>query len=136
MGLPGAHQGEARHLANYLDAWFPILASVHGRVVIMDGFAGRGVYAGGSPGSPIIALRRLLGHSFMPKSMPTGRRAGVGRQRGRHCISSNRRLPPTRRTRGRLRIDGLADDAVRGIPFLRTVVGVDHSPEPYQWCQQ
>lgn len=55
----------AKHaiLANYLDAWYPILASTRGRILYLDGFAGRGRYAGGEPGSPIIALDRLLGHS-------------------------------------------------------------------------
>jgi three-Cys-motif partner protein len=60
---------EAKHaiFANYLDAWFPILATGHGRVLVLDGFAGRGVYNDGSPGSPIIALSRLLGHSAWPR---------------------------------------------------------------------
>jgi three-Cys-motif partner protein len=56
---------EAKHdiLGNYLDAWYPILASGYGRVLFIDGFAGRGVYNDGSPGSPIIAMGRLLNHS-------------------------------------------------------------------------
>jgi three-Cys-motif partner protein len=60
---------EAKHdiLGHYLDAWYPILASGHGRVLVLDGFAGRGVYNDGSPGSPIIALDRLLKHSAWPR---------------------------------------------------------------------
>lgn len=56
---------QAKHaiLANYLDAWYPILASTRGRILYLDGFAGRGRYRGGEPGSPIIALDRLLNHS-------------------------------------------------------------------------
>lgn len=56
---------KAKHaiLANYLDAWYPILASTRGRILYLDGFAGRGRYDGGEPGSPIIALDRLLCHS-------------------------------------------------------------------------
>ncbi|MGU3643880.1 three-Cys-motif partner protein TcmP [Microbacterium sp. C23T] len=55
----------AKHqlLAQYLDAWFPILATHNKRVVFFDGFAGPGVYAGGEPGSPEIALSHLLDHA-------------------------------------------------------------------------
>ena len=42
--LPSAYQGEAEILAKYLDAWYPIIASWHGRLVFLDGFAGRGRY--------------------------------------------------------------------------------------------
>lgn len=56
----------AKHLLlrNYLNAWFPIL-TIRGQVsqvVFMDGFAGPGVYQGGEPGSPIIALKTLVDH--------------------------------------------------------------------------
>lgn len=50
----------AKHeiLKRYLQAWVPILSL--GRfpeVLYVDGFAGPGIYSGGEPGSPIIALR-------------------------------------------------------------------------------
>jgi three-Cys-motif partner protein len=53
----------AKHeiLRRYLQAWFPILN--HGgfpRVVIIDGFAGPGIYEDGSDGSPLIALKAFL----------------------------------------------------------------------------
>lgn len=56
----------AKHLLlrNYLEAWFPIL-TIRGQVnqvVFLDGFAGPGVYRGGEPGSPIIALTTLVDH--------------------------------------------------------------------------
>ncbi|MBD3757074.1 MAG: three-Cys-motif partner protein TcmP [Microbacterium sp.] len=56
---------QAKHalLAGYLDAWYPILASRNRRIVIIDGFAGPGIYAGGEPGSPRIALERLISHT-------------------------------------------------------------------------
>jgi three-Cys-motif partner protein len=59
----------AKHqiLRHYLNAWFPILGSQHERVVFLDGFAGPGIYDHGEPGSPIIALRTLLEHSFFPR---------------------------------------------------------------------
>ena len=46
----------------------------NGRVVFIDGFAGPGRYVDGEPGSPIIALRSLLEHSYFVGSPPTGRR--------------------------------------------------------------
>lgn len=57
---------EAKHhlLRLYLSAWLPILTSYHGQVTILDGFAGPGEYSGGEPGSPIIAIDTLLGHSY------------------------------------------------------------------------
>jgi three-Cys-motif partner protein len=38
------------------------MASWNGRVIYIDGFAGPGVYQGGEPGSPIIALKAALEH--------------------------------------------------------------------------
>lgn len=49
-------------LRNYLNAWLPILGMTHDRIVFIDGFAGPGEYAGGEPGSPIIAMRTLKEH--------------------------------------------------------------------------
>lgn len=59
---------KAKHqmLAKYLDAWYAILASWHGRIIFLDGFAGRGRYTDGSDGSPLIALQRLLNHRSWP----------------------------------------------------------------------
>ena len=55
----------AKHqlLEHYLKAWYPILGSTEGRIVFLDGFAGPGIYSGGEPGSPIIAIRTLLNHT-------------------------------------------------------------------------
>jgi three-Cys-motif partner protein len=60
---------KAKHdmLASYLGGWFPIMASWNGRLLFLDGFAGRGRYNDGSEGSPLIALRRLLDHRHMPQ---------------------------------------------------------------------
>lgn len=46
----------------YLDRWFPILLSNNGypSATYAEGFAGPGVYIGGEPGSPIIAIDTLL----------------------------------------------------------------------------
>lgn len=54
----------AKHdmLRLYLAAWFPILLRGGFRsVTYAEGFAGPGAYAGGEDGSPIIALRQVVG---------------------------------------------------------------------------
>jgi three-Cys-motif partner protein len=60
---------KAKHqmLSRYLGGWYPILSSWNGRVVFLDGFAGRGRYNDGSEGSPLIALRTLLDHQFFAR---------------------------------------------------------------------
>jgi three-Cys-motif partner protein len=60
---------KAKHdmLARYLGGWFPILSSWNGRVLFLDGFAGRGRYNDGTEGSPLVALRGLLDHRSFPK---------------------------------------------------------------------
>ena len=45
-------------LEKYLGGWLPILGSHHSRLVIIDGFAGRGQYTDGSDGSPVVILRK------------------------------------------------------------------------------
>ena len=54
-------------LARYLDGWYPIMSRWNGRIVFLDGFAGRGRYNDGSEGSPLIALRHLLDHRYFPQ---------------------------------------------------------------------
>lgn len=58
-------QTPGKHLVlrAYLDAWLPILGMRQSRILLIDGFAGPGEYAGGEPGSPIIALRALKEHA-------------------------------------------------------------------------
>ena len=53
---------EAKHkiYRAYLDAWYPILIKKYGVITYAEGFAGCGIYTGGEPGSPVIALQRLL----------------------------------------------------------------------------
>jgi three-Cys-motif partner protein len=54
-------------LGEYLKAWFPILATTSDRCLFIDGFAGPGRYAGGEPGSPLIALGVFLTHVALPR---------------------------------------------------------------------
>jgi len=60
---------KAKHeiLRYYLGAWFPILASVHFRLLYVDGFAGPGEYKGGEDGSPIVALKVARDHALKHK---------------------------------------------------------------------
>jgi three-Cys-motif partner protein len=51
-----------RILRSYLEAWLPIMSSWCPRLVLIDGFAGPGVYAKGEPGSPIHMLNAYLEH--------------------------------------------------------------------------
>ena len=54
----------AKHeiLKKYLQRWFPILNKHNGRIIYIDGFAGPGRYAGGEPGSPLIAIEAAATH--------------------------------------------------------------------------
>ncbi len=60
---------KAKHsiLRRYLHAYYPKLASTRERIDFVDGFAGPGVYTGGEPGSPIIALDALAEHRHLPR---------------------------------------------------------------------
>ncbi|WP_433498587.1 three-Cys-motif partner protein TcmP [Sphaerimonospora sp. CA-214678] len=56
---------KAKHelLRRYLEAWFPILLQgPHARdgITYAEGFAGPGIYKGGEPGSPVVALQVFL----------------------------------------------------------------------------
>ena len=65
---------QAKHklLRFYLEAWFPILSSrSNDHVIFLDGFAGPGIYTEGEPGSPIVALDALIGHSHFSRMSQT-----------------------------------------------------------------
>lgn len=59
----------AKHqiLRQYLAGWFPILGQTRSRILFLDGFAGPGIYAGGEPGSPVVALQVLLDHGYLER---------------------------------------------------------------------
>lgn len=59
----------AKHelLEEYLKRWIPILASAHGAIVYVDGFAGPGEYSKMEPGSPVVALTTAASHKLAPK---------------------------------------------------------------------
>jgi three-Cys-motif partner protein len=64
----------AKHtiLRRYLEAWLPIMLREYSRIVYIDGFAGPGIYAGGEPGSPIIALDVASKHGPLRLTPPKG----------------------------------------------------------------
>ena len=66
-------QTTGKHLVlqSYLDGWFPILGTRSGRLLFVDGFAGPGIYVGGTRGSPLIALDCIERHK------QAGRLSGV-----------------------------------------------------------
>ncbi len=63
----------AKHgiLRKYLGGWLPAISKYHGRVLFIDGFSGPGEYVGGEEGSPIIALRTLLDHTYRDQMAKT-----------------------------------------------------------------
>lgn len=61
--MPPHTAAKHRILKHYLLQWFPILGKYNKRLAYVDGFAGQGVYPGGEPGSPIIALRAANEHA-------------------------------------------------------------------------
>lgn len=60
----GAHT-EGKHLVlrHYLERWLPIVGSRSSKILIVDGFAGPGIYKDGEDGSPVIAMRTLVDHT-------------------------------------------------------------------------
>jgi three-Cys-motif partner protein len=56
----------AKHdlIQNYLGGWFPKLGTWASRVIYVDTHAGKGRYASGATGSPIVALETLLKHRY------------------------------------------------------------------------
>lgn len=70
---PCAPHTAAKHrvLERYLQAWWPIMLSAFPRLTYVEGFAGPGVYTGGEPGSPIIALRTLRAAAAPDKPVDT-----------------------------------------------------------------
>ncbi len=60
-------------LRKYLQPWLTILGKYHPKVCYFDGFAGRGEYEGGAPGSPLIAMKiaeELINHNKVQKVVP------------------------------------------------------------------
>ncbi len=54
-------------IQEYLNGWFPKLGTWAGRIVYLDTHSGRGTHTTGQYGSPIVALRTLLDHSYRSK---------------------------------------------------------------------
>jgi three-Cys-motif partner protein len=54
-------------LRHYLNRWLPILGKRSQTMNYIDAFAGPGVYKGGQPGSPVIAIETARAHTMRPK---------------------------------------------------------------------
>ena len=59
-------QAKLEILKKYLNAWLPIITRFNKKVIYIDGFAGPGIYKNGEEGSPIVAIKSLLNHKFIP----------------------------------------------------------------------
>jgi three-Cys-motif partner protein len=51
-------------IKEYLNGWFPKLGSWCGKILYVDTHAGRGKHVSGEEGSPLVALRTFLEHSW------------------------------------------------------------------------
>ena len=51
-------------IRNYLNSWLPKLGSWSGRILYLDTHAGRGKHLTGDLGSPLVALKTILNHSY------------------------------------------------------------------------
>jgi three-Cys-motif partner protein len=54
--------GKHAILRHYLEAWFPIMASSHRRMILVDAFAGPGRYQKNESGSPLVMLDVWMRH--------------------------------------------------------------------------
>lgn len=66
---------KAKHAvyAQYLDKWMPIMVNGWGaNITYAEGFAGPGVYLDGSPGSPVIAVKALVGNEEIRTKVRNG----------------------------------------------------------------
>ncbi len=71
LGRRAPHHRQAPHPAEVPRRWLPVISSWNKRVLFIDGFSGPGEYAGGEEGSPIIALRSLLEHTYVDRMSST-----------------------------------------------------------------
>ncbi|OHB62478.1 MAG: hypothetical protein A2167_03315 [Planctomycetes bacterium RBG_13_46_10] len=54
-------------ISEYLKGWFPKLGSWCGKILYIDTHAGRGKHIGGQEGSPLVALKTFLEHTYKDK---------------------------------------------------------------------
>lgn len=66
-GIDPHTQSKHDILRHYLNRWLPILGKFSQTMNYIDAFAGPGIYSGGQPGSPVIAVETALHHVMRPK---------------------------------------------------------------------
>lgn len=80
---------KAKHAlySQYLGKWMPIMVNGwRANITYAEGFAGPGVYLDGSPGSPVIALRTLVGDPSIRTKVKNGGLRFVFVDRDQRCI--------------------------------------------------
>jgi three-Cys-motif partner protein len=94
--LPPHTTGKHEVLRHYLAAWFPIIGSFAPRLAFIDGFAGPGHYAGGEPGSPLIALDAFRTYAAKVKGKALFLFVEQDEQRAEHLRQTiaSQKLPP------------------------------------------
>lgn len=101
-----------RLIKHYLEGWFPKLGTWAGRVLYIDTHAGRGRYASGELGSPLIALNTLLRHSYREKLLEKSEVRFFFIERDPDNLQNlNAELNRIGRRSSRIHVDTSADDA-------------------------
>jgi len=80
---------KAKHAlyTQYLAKWMPIMVRGWGaNITYAEGFAGPGIYLDGSPGSPVIAMRTLVGDANIRTKVKKGGMRFVFVDRDQRCI--------------------------------------------------
>jgi three-Cys-motif partner protein len=85
-------------LKRYFQAWLPILAHTHSRLLYVDAFAGPGEYSKGEDGSPLVILKAARDHVVKFTSDLLCLFVESKRDRYEHLVSVLERVKPTRPT--------------------------------------
>lgn len=99
-------------IRSYLGGWFAKLGTWAGRVLYVDTHAGRGRHASGEPGSPLVALRVLLGHSHLERLLRQSEFRFLFIERDLDNLNAlGRELEAMEPLPGRVHVDRAAGDA-------------------------
>lgn len=99
-------------IRSYLGGWFAKLGTWAGRVLYVDTHAGRGRYMSGEPGSPLVALQTLLGHTSRERLLRESEFRFLFIERDPENLAAlNRELIDLGQLPSRIRVDTAAMDA-------------------------
>lgn len=117
-------QAKLQILRAYLQAWFPILSQgKEPRVAYIDGFAGPGRYSGGEEGSPIIAIKAVLGQPLLSGANIDFHFIEADPEVATHLRAELETLGPQLRGRPRLRVSVHEGEFAAVFPELRKSLG-------------